>query len=208
MSSAVKLSVEARSHSGTGAARATRREGKVPATIYGDKKDPSDISVDENLILKELETPGIYSRLFSISDGKAETNAVIRDIQLHPVTDRPLHVDFQRVQKSSTIIVDVRLRVENEATCNGLKRGGVLNAVRHSVKLKCAAENIPAYISVDIAKAQIGTSIHISDLPLPEGSVLHHTENPKTTLMTLVPPKVRGKQGQSDSESGEEASDE
>lgn len=159
-----------REKAGKGAARATRREGRVPAVIYGDKKDSVMISLHPVELNKEMHKEGFFSTVFDveIEDGKAE-RAIAKDIQFHPVTDRPLHVDFQRVSKDSIITVWVPVHFKGEDVSFGLKRGGVLNIVRHEVEIVCKPDDIPAHLEIDLSEANIGDSFKISNTSLPEG---------------------------------------
>lgn len=191
MSSARALEVKERTTLGTGGARAERRSGYTPAVLYGDNKDPISLSVEERLLKKELLEPGIYSHLYTIKVDNKDQQVLIRDIQFHPVSDRPLHVDFLRVGKGSTIHVDVPLSFINEEKCPGLKQGGVMNVLRHSLHVTCSPTNIPENITIDLEGKEIGFSCALSSLELPEGVKVSHLEKAETVL-TLVPPKVKG----------------
>src|ERR1700733_12985422 len=137
MANVVTIEAEVRARSGKGAARATRRAGKVPAVIYGAKQAPTLIALDPREVMRELVRGGWRSRLYEVKVGGATTRALIRDVQFHPVSDKPEHVDFQRLAAGEAIRVAVRIVFLNEATSPGLKRGGVLNVVRHTVEVLC-----------------------------------------------------------------------
>lgn len=213
MSSVRTLDIRVRDNAGTGNSRAARREGFVPAVVYGDNKDPMSVSLEERLLKKELLDPAIYSHLYTIKVSGKDERVLIREIQFHPVTDRPLHVDFLRVSKSSTIQVDVPIAFLNEEKSPGLKQGGVLNVLRHSLHLVCTPDSIPERIEIDLGEANIGYSCQLKDLNLPEGVKVSHLEKAETVL-TLVPPKVKGSdaaasdEGESEEGASEESSSE
>ena len=168
MSDVLTLTAEARDRAGKGASRAVRREGRVPAVIYGNKETAVSIHVEEKRLVKLLQTGHFMNSVVEIElDGKKH-RALPRDVQFHPVNDRPIHVDFLRVSANSLITVNVPVRFENEAASPGLKRGGVLNVVRHEVEVKAPANAIPDVITVDVAGFDVGDSIHISSVKLPK----------------------------------------
>ncbi|MCA3248872.1 MAG: 50S ribosomal protein L25/general stress protein Ctc [Holosporaceae bacterium] len=157
---------------GTGGARAVRRQGLIPAVVYGNNQDPQAVAIQLRPIENALNKPGFYTKLFDLKiDGKS-VRTIARDIQFHPVTDRILHLDFQRVDPSSTIRVDVPLVVVGHAESPGLKNGGVLNLLLHSIALECSIDNIPANLEVSLAGVEIGDSLHIEDIALPNGAKL------------------------------------
>lgn len=163
------IAAEARARAGKGTARATRLKGRVPGVIYGEKQTPELISVESRDLLKELQKGNFFSRLLNIEfDGKSE-RVLARDVQLDPVTDRPIHVDFQRVGKGSRIRIFIPVLFLEQDQCPGLKKGGVLNIVRHEVEFFCQPDNIPEAISISLAGMEIGHSIHISAFALPDG---------------------------------------
>lgn len=170
MSDIVTLAGEVRERAGKGAARATRREGRVPGVIYGNKQEPLLISLEPKQFDKELHRAGFFARLFDVSVGSDKHRVIARDVQFDVVTDRPLHVDFLRVSATSTIHVNVPVHFINQDKCPGLRRGGVLNIVRHEVELICHANEIPDEIVVDLLPYDIGTSIHISMVTVPSGA--------------------------------------
>lgn len=137
------IEAESRSRAGKGVARATRRAGKVPAVIYGAKQEPSLIALDPRVVMRELKRGGWRSRLYEIQLGGEKTRALMRDVQFHPVTDQPEHVDFQRLASGERVRVSVAVVFLNDATSPGIKRGGVLNVVRHTVEVACDPDHIP-----------------------------------------------------------------
>ena len=163
------LAAQVRERAGKGAARATRRAGRVPAVIYGNKQEPRMISIDPLQLNIELGRPGFFGRVFEIDLGKDKFAVLPRDVQFHPLTDRPIHVDFLRFSAETRVNVEVSVNFQNEAAAPGLKRGGVLNVVRRAVELVCSPESIPESLVVDLTGLEIGDSVHISDIKLPEG---------------------------------------
>jgi large subunit ribosomal protein L25 len=171
MANFVTIEAEARERAGKGAARATRRQGKVPAVIYGAKQAPTLIALDPRAVLREIHTSGWRSRLYEIKVGGDTTRALIRDVQFHPVTDAPEHVDFQRFAAGEKMRVAVTVIFQNEATSPGLKRGGVLNVVRHTVECYVDPDNVPAHFDADLGGLDINANIRWSDLKGTEGIV-------------------------------------
>jgi large subunit ribosomal protein L25 len=164
MANTEAIVASARSRAGKGVARATRREGKVPAVIYGAKQEPSLIALDPRIVMKELKRGGWRSRLFEITVEGSTTRALMRDVQFHPVTDQPEHVDFQRLVAGEPVHVAVKVVFINEAICPGLKRTGTLNVVRHKVDVEVDPDHIPEKFEVDLSTADINTTIRWHDL--------------------------------------------
>jgi len=202
MSEITKLSASERDRVGKGSARAARRAGMVPAVIYGDKKAPIGIELEGRVIRKIVHEPGIFSRLLDIDVNGKTTRIITKDIQFHPVTDNILHLDFLRVSATSNVEVSVAVEFINEATCPGLKIGGVLNIVRHEVELSCPPASIPEKITIDLAGVKIGDSIHISSIELPEGVTPTITDR-DFTVATMQSPG--GGVKNEDDDDGEEA---
>jgi large subunit ribosomal protein L25 len=169
MSNAYELKAEAREQVGKGSARAVRRNGKVPAVIYGDKQPPLSIALSYKDVYYKIHGGGFLTTIATIDvDGK-KIRVLPKDFQLDPIRDFPMHVDFLRVGKDTQVNVNVPVHFVNEAGSPGLKRGGVLNVVRHEVEFHCPADAIPEFITVDLAGTDIGDSLHISAVALPEG---------------------------------------
>ncbi|MEZ5900295.1 MAG: 50S ribosomal protein L25/general stress protein Ctc [Hyphomicrobiaceae bacterium] len=169
MSGLIPLKAQARPRAGKGAARQTRREGNVPAVIYGDNKTPETIALDYNDLWKQFLKGHFTSTAFEIDVEGTKHIVLARDIQLDPVRDTPLHVDFQRVGKDGIIRVSIPVRFVNDAASPGLKRGGVLNIVRHDFEVFCPYNKIPEYFEIDLTGLEIGRSIHVSSVNMPEG---------------------------------------
>lgn len=187
MSETLNLSAETRDRAGKGASRAMRREGRVPAVIYGDRQQPLSIHVEEKLLTKMLHTGHFMNSVVMIDVGGQQTRTLPKDVQFHPVTDRPLHVDFLRIAEHAKVTVAVPIRFVGEDNSRGLKRGGVLNAVRHDLELVCDAAEIPDEVVVDLAGLDIGDSLHISAVTLPQGTGSAITDR-DFTIATIVAP--------------------
>ena len=201
MSDVASLDAEAREQAGKGAARALRRSGRVPAVIYGDKKDPTPISIDGHTLQIELSQAGFYLRLYDIKVNGKNERVLPRDVQRHPVTSAPLHVDFLRISAGATIAVNVGVVFENEELSPGLKRGGVLNVVRYEIELVCPAAAIPEQIVIDLTGLDIGDGIHISNVKLPP-DVEPVIADRDFTIATIASPTVE--EEEVEEEEGEE----
>ncbi len=207
MSEQLTLSAASRERGGKGASRALRNEGRVPAVIYGGKQDPVSVHVEEKLLVKALMTGHFFSATVELElDGKTHMT-VAKDVAFHPVTERPLHVDFFRVDKDTKITVDVPVVFINEDASPGLKRGGVLNVVRHEVELACDASHIPETLEIDVTGFDVGESIHISAVKLPEGATPTITDR-DFTIATIAAPSALKSKGADATKDGEEAASE
>ena len=202
MSDVAVLSARARDRVGKGSARAARREGLVPAVIYGDKKDPLAITVTMRELNKLLNKPGFFSHLIDIDLDCTKHRVLARDLQQHPVSDFAWHVDFLLVSATSELTVEVPVEFANENASPGLKRGGVLNIVRHAVEVICLADNIPGSIEVDLTGLEIGDSVHISAVKLPDG-VRPAIDDRDFTIATIAAPTVASEA--TEDEDGDEA---
>lgn len=170
MANVVTIEAEARARAGKGAARATRRAGKVPAVVYGAHQPPSLIALEPRAVLREVSRPGWQSRVYEIALAGAPTRALIRDVQFHPVSDAPVHVDFQRLIAGEKIRVAVPVHFDNEGLSTGLKRGGVLNVVRHAVEVYCDPEQIPEQFVADLAGLDFNDNVRWHDLTGTDGT--------------------------------------
>ena len=163
------IAAEPRERAGKGSARAARRDGRVPAVIYGDKKTPIMITLSRNELVKLIKQGGFLTRQYDVKFGGATERVLPRDVQLHPVTDEPLHIDFLRLAKGATVVIEVPVNFVNEEDSPGLKRGGVLNIVRREIEMEVPATAIPENIEVDLAGLDINDAVKISAVALPEG---------------------------------------
>lgn len=183
------LAGSVRAMAGKGPARAARRDGMVPAVIYGNKEEPVMISVARRPLEQALNVQGFFIRLIDVTVNGESHRVLPRDVQFHPVTDVPLHVDFLRFSADRRITVSVPVRFENEAESPGLKRGGVLNVVRYQIEVQCVADNIPQSFTVDLTGLDIGDSIHASMITLPDNVTFAITER-DFTIATVAAPTV------------------
>jgi len=174
----ISLSAEPRPQAGKGAARATRRAGRVPAIVYGGGDEPALISLEPRELSRCLARPGFFNHLVEISVDGATHRTLPREVQYHPVTDAPLHVDFQRVGAGAQVHVTVPVVFVDQERSPGLRRGGILNVVRHGVEMLCSVDNIPERLVVSLAGVDIGDSIHIGAVEMPEGArpVIHERD--------------------------------
>ena len=187
MSDVIELPAEPRAGAGKGPARALRRQGRVPAIVYGDRKEPMSISVELRRLNKELGNARFFSTLYNLQvDGQA-IRVLPREVQLHPVTDMPLHADFVRVAAGARVTVQVPVVFDHEDECPGLKQGGVLNVVRREIELSCPADAIPGELHLDLGQAGVGDSLHASQLRLPANVELTITDR-DFTVATIVAP--------------------
>jgi large subunit ribosomal protein L25 len=189
MSEQLTLPAEARDRAGKGASRALRRDGRVPAVVYGGRKDPLSIHVEEKLLTKMLLSGHFMNSVVMIDlEGKA-TRTLPKAVDFHPVTSRPRHVDFLRISEHTKVTVAVPVRFDNEEASPGLKRGGVLNVVQHELELVCDAASIPNEIHIPLDGLEIGDSIHIGQVNLPTG-VTPANQDEDFTVATIVAPSV------------------
>jgi large subunit ribosomal protein L25 len=194
MAAVESISAEMRDRAGKGAARSTRRDGRVPAVIYGDKKEPTLISLEPKAIDRLIHKKTFYATLLDVELGGEKHRVLPRDVQFDPVTDRTMHVDFQRIGKDTKVHVNVPIVIRNEAASPGLKRGGVLNLVRHEIEFICSPENIPQQVEVDITGLDIGGSIHIHSVKLPENATLAVRERDFTLVSIGAPTGLKAEQ--------------
>ncbi len=189
MSEQLTLPAETRDRAGKGASRALRRDGRVPAVIYGEKKEPLSIHVEEKLLHKMLRTGHFMNSVVMIDVGGKPNRTLPKAVDFHPVSSRPMHVDFLRIGEHTKVTVAIPVRFDTEAASPGLKRGGVLNVVQHEIELVCDAASIPDELHIDLTGLEIGDAIHISQVPLPEG-VTPAIDDRDFTVATVVAPSA------------------
>ena len=189
MSEQLTLPAETRDRAGKGASRALRRDGRVPAVVYGDKKEPLSIHVEEKLLTKMLQTGHFMNSVVMVEVGGKPNRTLPKAIDFHPVSSRPIHVDFLRIGEHSKVTVAIPVRFDNEEASPGLKRGGVLNVVQHEIELVCDASEIPDELHVDLTGLDIGDSLHISQVPLPKGAK-PAIDDRDFTVATVVAPSA------------------
>ena len=191
MSEQLTLSAETRDRAGKGASRHLRNQGRVPAVVYGQKQEPLSIHIEEKALVRVLNTGHFMNSVVMIDAGGEPVRTLPKDVQFHPVTDRPVHVDFLRISEHSQVTVAVPIRFVNEEESRGLKRGGVLNAVRHELELVCDAAEIPEEVVIDLAGLDIGDSLHLSHITLPEGTTSAITDRDFTIATVVAPSGVK-----------------
>ncbi len=205
MADVITIEAELRDRIGKGASRAARRAGFVPAVIYGDNKDPESIQIPLNVIVRLINRGGFMSQTYEIKAGKKKATVLPRDLQLHPVSDVPLHIDFLRLGKGATVVMAVPVKVTGEEESVGLTRGGVINHTRHDIELNVPASDIPEFIEVSVADLDLGGAVKISDVTLPKGVTPTITDR-DFTICTIATPS--GLKSSENASTDEEASEE
>ena len=205
----IEIKAAARTAGGKGAARAIRREGRVPGIIYGDNADPETVSLDNKDLWQQVKTGQFLNTIYMLDvDGKPQ-RVIPRDVHLDPVRDVPIHVDFLRLGAGAKVTVEIPVHFLNEEQSPGLKRGGVLNIVRHAIELRCVAESIPEFLEANLDGMDIGDSLHVSSIALPEGVELTIADRDFTVativgrMAEIVEEEEEGVEGE-DGEEGEE----
>jgi len=205
MSDMLELEATARDRVGKGAARALRRQGLVPCVIYGDKKDPDAIAIERRHIVKQLSTGQFLNSIYMINVSGKKTRVIPRAFELDPVKDMPIHVDFLRVSGSTEVTVEIPVTFINEDISPGLKRGGVLNVVRHAVEVTCPADAIPEELVADLEPFDVGDAIHISAIPLPAKVTPTITDRDFTVATIAAPSGLRSAENETEEETEEES---
>ena len=182
------LQVTGRDRAGKGAARATRRDGLVPAVIYGGNQDATLIALEPKTLVALMHDPAFKTNIFEVEVGGKKQRTMAMDVQLHPVSDQPIHADFRRIEKDTLVRVPIPVRFHNEGASPGIKVGGVLNIVRHDVEVRARPDDLPDHIDVDLTGMKIGDSVHISAVKLPDG--VKPTIARDFTICTIAPPTV------------------
>lgn len=203
MSDQLTLTAETRERGGKGASRDLRRNGRVPAVVYGGKEEPLMIHVEEKLLMKQLMTGHFMNSVVMIEVGGKTIRTLPKDVAFHPVKDRPIHADFLRISKDAKVHVEVPVVFANEEASPGLKRGGVLNIVRHELELVCDATNIPDEIEIDVTGVDVGDSIHISAVKLPKGATSAITDRDFTIATIVAPSALKSSEGDNETPAGE-----
>ena len=202
MSDAIELSASARGGAGKGAARATRRQGKVPAVVYGDQQPPETVVLEYRDVLKQLNTGNFLNTAYMLNVDGTKTLVIPREVQLDPVRDFPMHVDFLRLGKEASITLEIPVQVVGEDASPGIRLGGTINLVRHTIELTCPVDAIPESIEIDVSELAIGDSVHISAVQLPEGVTPAIADRDFTVLT------VSGRGALEDEEEAEEVEEE
>jgi large subunit ribosomal protein L25 len=198
MSDQLTLAAETRDRVGKGASRALRRDGRVPAVIYGQNQEPSSVHLEEKALMKALMTGHFMNSVIMVNGERT----LPKDVAFHPVSDRPIHVDFLRIGEHSTVTVSVPVVFTDEEESAGLKEGGVLNIVRHELELVVDAADIPSEITISLAGTDLGDSIHISAVTLPQGAT-SAIEDRDFTIATIATPSALRSEADADAAEGE-----
>ncbi len=170
MSDVIHLNAELRSDSGKGASRRLRREGLVPAIVYGGDRDPAQVSIKHNEFIHELENDSIYTQVIELRVGDKRQEVILRDLQRHPYKNKVLHADFYRIDQNKTIHITVPIHVANAEECVGVKSdGGMLTQIVSEVEIIALPKNLPEYLEVDALNLHLGETLHLTDIPMPEG---------------------------------------
>ncbi|MGB7404227.1 MAG: 50S ribosomal protein L25/general stress protein Ctc [Pacificimonas sp.] len=209
MSEAMTIAAQTRDKAGKGASRAIRREGRVPAVIYGDKQDAISVHVEEKALRKMLSTGQMLSSVVEVEVEGGDTHRTLpKDVQFHPVTSRPLHVDFLRLQKGQKIDVEVPMTFTGEEESPGLERGGVLNVVRHVITVSCRPSLIPDELTHSLDGLDIGDSVHISEVKLPDGVEVDYGDHDYTVATIVAPSALKSEEDEAEEDGEETAADE
>jgi large subunit ribosomal protein L25 len=203
MSEALTLPAETRERAGKGASRALRREGRVPAVVYGGNEQPLAIHVEEKELRRQLGTGHFFNSIVEVEVGGKKVRTLPKDVAFHPVSDRPLHADFLRVSKDAKVHVNVPVVFINEENSPGLKKGGVLNIVHHSLDLVVEADKIPDEITIDVTGLDVGDSIHINSIKLPAGATDGSHEADLTIATIVAPSALKSEEGDNETPAGE-----
>lgn len=206
MSETLSLAASRRERVGKGASRATRRAGQIPGVIYGNKTEPVAIALEAREFTRHFHAAGFFTHVYEVAVDGEKHRVLPRDVQLDPVTDRPVHVDFLRFSANTKVAVEVEVQFINHDDSPGLRKGGVVNVVRHEVELTSPPDRIPESIVVDLAGLEIGDSVHISSIKLPDGVTPTITDR-DFTIATIAAPTVSVEEEKPEEETGEAEGD-
>jgi large subunit ribosomal protein L25 len=207
MSDNLTLAAETRDRVGKGASRSLRREGRVPAVIYGNKEEPTPIHVGEKELTKLLMTGHFMNSVIMVDVGGKPARTLPKDVTFDVVTDRPVHVDFLRISEHAKVHVNVPVHFTDEEKAPGIKRGGVLNVVRHELELVVDAASIPDEIAISLAGLEIGDSVHISHVNLPQGAASAIEDRDFTIATVVAPSALKSTEGDNETEAAAETAE-
>ncbi len=199
----IVLDVVVRENTGTGPAREARRQKQVPGVLYGGELGAVSIAMKQNEVLRAINSGNFLSNMIEISHDGEKQKVITKDVQFHPVTDMPVHVDFYRVTNDTIIDMEVSVQFTGDDVAPGIKRGGILNVVRYNVELKCPAGAIPDSITADISGMDIGDALHLSEVALPEG--VTSSVDRDVTICTIVSSRASKQADGSEAEEGAES---
>jgi large subunit ribosomal protein L25 len=203
MQETFEIKAESRSDTGKGASRRLRREGKVPAIIYGAHKDPEMISVDHNEMLGHLDHEAFYSHILTVQVGSDAQRVILKDLQRHPAKPFILHVDFQRVSEDEKLRTNVPIHFVNEETSPGVKMGGLVTHTITDIEISCLPKDLPEFIEVDMGEMEVGDIVHVQELKLPAGVEVIHTD-PDQAVVSIHSGRAAAADEEESSEGGEE----
>ncbi|PPR17027.1 MAG: 50S ribosomal protein L25 [Alphaproteobacteria bacterium MarineAlpha9_Bin3] len=199
------LSAETRKSVGKGKSRALRREGRIPAIVYGNKIDPVAVSINERDLNAELRKEGFFNRLCNLEIEKENIKVLPQEISIHPVTDKTEHIDFLRVSDNTNVTIEVPVKFENEEECPGIKKGGILNIVRYNIEVSCPASNIPELFIIDLTGLELGDSIRFSNIKdVSEGVTPTITDRDFIIASVVAPAALTSEEEEEESAEGEE----
>jgi large subunit ribosomal protein L25 len=207
MSDNLTLAAETRDRVGKGASRSLRREGRVPAVIYGNKEEPTPIHVGEKELTKLLMTGHFMNSVIMVDVGGKPARTLPKDVTFDVVTDRPVHVDFLRISEHAKVHVNVPVHFTDEEKAPGIKRGGVLNVVRHELELVVDAASIPDEIAISLAGLEIGDSVHISHVKLPQGTASAIEDRDFTIATVVAPSALKSTEGDNETDAAAETAE-
>ncbi|MCG6897705.1 MAG: 50S ribosomal protein L25/general stress protein Ctc [Thiocapsa sp.] len=189
MSGSFEVFAQPRAVAGTGASRRLRREGRVPAIVYGGHREPEKVSVAHNDLLKHLEHESFYSHVLDLKIGDSSVKVVLKDLQRHPAKPFIQHVDFLRITQDEKLRLTVPLHFINEERCRGLKMGGQVSHAITEVEITCLPKDLPEFIGIDMSELEVGQILHLSEIQMPEGVTLAHTPDPDEPVVIIYGPR-------------------
>jgi large subunit ribosomal protein L25 len=203
MSETFEVIAQLRSDAGKGASRRLRREGQVPAIVYGGHQPPEMISIAHNELLQQLGHEAFYSHILDLNLGDQHSRVVLKDLQRHPAKPFVLHVDFQRVSMDEKIRMMVPLHFLNESTCKGVKMGGAVSHNLTEIEITCLPSDLPEFIGIDMTNLDVGDIVHLSEVPLPQGVELAHAPDPDVPVVIIHGAHGGGEEGEEGGAEGE-----
>jgi len=207
MSASFVVNAQPRRDAGKGASRRLRRQGLVPAIVYGAHREPEMVSLVHNELVRHLEKEAFYSQVLDLEVGDKTEKVVIKDLQRHPAKPFVLHLDFQRVSADEKIRMMVPLHFLNEDSAKGVKEGGVVSRNLTEVEVSCLPKDLPRYIELDMTEMAVGDSVHLSQIPLSEGVALAHAPDPDVPIVTIHSARVHEEEMGESGEEGAETSE-
>ncbi len=211
MSDSIQMNAEPRSDSGKGASRRLRKEGLVPAIVYGGEQEPAMITLKHNELIHELENEATYTQIIDLSFGGSIEKVILRDLQRHPYKNKVMHADFFRVNMKQTLNVNIPIHVINDDICVGVKmEGGMLTTLLNEIEVVCLPKDLPEYIEVDAENIHLGETLHLSEIKLPEGvesAALQYGEDHDTGVLAVVKTRATSEEVEDEAEAPEAAAD-